>query len=74
MQGFSRRDVLLILAALQDAAEWQDSLSDAHHCSLSPWHRSRENTAWARKADRQRARYLKLAVRIKEEATKGASS
>ena len=60
-----RRDIPVILAALWDAAQWQDSISDAHHRSLSPCHRSRENTATARRADKQQARYIALHDRLR---------
>ena len=60
-----RKNIPLILAALWDAAEWQDSINDAHYRSVKPWHRSAKNTAVAKKADRQRARYMKLADAIR---------
>ena len=47
-----RKNIPLILAALWDAAEWQDSINS-------------RNTAVAKKADRQRARYMKLADAIR---------
>jgi len=64
MKPIVGRDIPVILAALWDAAQWQDSLSDAYHRSLLPCHRSRKNTATAKRADRQRARYIKLHDRI----------
>ena len=60
-----RKNIPLILSALWDAAEWQDSINDAHYRSIKPWHRSAKNTAVAKKADRQRARYMKLADAIR---------
>ena len=65
MKAIVRRDIPVILAALWDAAQWQGSISDAHHRSLLPCHRSRENTATARRADKQRARYIALHDRIR---------
>ena len=60
-----RKNIPLILAALWDASEWQDSINDAHFRSVKPWHRSARNTAVAKKADRQRARYMRLADAIR---------
>ncbi|MFA5130657.1 MAG: hypothetical protein WC477_07165 [Patescibacteria group bacterium] len=60
-----RRDIPVILAALWDAAQWQDSISDAHHRSLLPCHRSRKNTATARRAEKQRQKYIKVHDRIR---------
>ena len=60
----SRRDWPLIVQALTDAADWQDSISDAHHRAILPCHRSRQNSAWARRADKTRDRYLALQQRI----------
>lgn len=60
-----RKNIPLILAALWDAAEWQDSVNDAHYRSVKPWNRCKKNTAVAARADKQRIRYLKLADRIR---------
>jgi hypothetical protein len=65
MKTILNRDIPVILAALWDAAQWQDSISDAHHRALLPCHRSRDNTATARRADKQRDRYIKLYDRIR---------
>ena len=65
MKAIVRRDIPVIIAALWDAAQWQDSISDAHHRSMLPCHRSRQNTATAKRADKQRDRYIKLHDRIR---------
>lgn len=64
MTTIARRDVPIILDALWDAAEWQDSIADAHYRSLLPLERSHENTAVAKHAEKQRMRYIKLHDRI----------
>lgn len=60
-----RKNIPLILAALWDAAEWQDSINDAHYRSVKPWNRCNKNTAVAVRAEKQRMRYLKLADGIR---------
>jgi hypothetical protein len=45
---------------LWDASCWQDSLYDAHPGSLRPSERTQENTAIAKRAEKQSTRYLKL--------------
>ena len=73
MKSIVSRDIPVILAALCDAAEWQDSIADAHYRSLLPLDRTRELTATARRAEKQRKRYIKLYRRIKAAQGKDGS-
>ena len=62
------RNARTLLAALWDGKLWQDSLADAHHDSLMPCNRTRENTKVAKDARRQAKLYEKLYDRIKKAA------
>lgn len=67
IEALSQKDIALILSALWDAKCWQESIADAHHHGLAEWHRSRENTAVAKRAEKQGARYAKLHDELKGE-------
>lgn len=68
------RDIPVILPALWDAAQWNDSLADAHYYSLQPGNRTKENTAVSMRAIKLSKRYIAIHDRISNALKKNPES
>lgn len=63
----TEKDRDLILEALQDAIEWQNSIADAHYYSINPWDRNKKMAEIAKEAKKAAMCYKELSDKIKEE-------